>query len=130
MPDTTFSPEGEPTSFPALLERNVRSECPNVPPIGKRNSASGIAEFGRRYRAEVRTFAQRLLALGIEQGVHVAIIGRNRPMLYWSTNASQMVGAIPVPVNQDSVAEEIAYVLGQCGAFRGCRGSGADPRSP
>ena len=31
-------------------------------------------------------------------------------------NASQMVGTVPVPVNQDSVAEEMAYVLGQCGA--------------
>ena len=67
-------------------------------------------------RIEVRNLALGFLSIGIERGDHVAIIGRNRPMLYWSMVASQMVGAVPVPVYQDSVAEEMAYVLGHCGA--------------
>ena len=38
-------------------------------------------------------------------------MGANRPRLYWSITAAQMIGAIPVPVYADAVAEEIAAVL-------------------
>ena len=41
----------------------------------------------------------------------VAIIGGNRPRLYWAMCAGQAVGAVPVPVYADAVAEEMAYVL-------------------
>jgi long-chain acyl-CoA synthetase len=56
------------------------------------------------------------LALGLNRGDHVAIIGRNRPAHYWSMVAAQMCGAIPVPLYQDAVASEMAYVLGHSGA--------------
>ena len=39
------------------------------------------------------------------------IIGSNRPQLYWVFSASQAVGALPVPLYHDGVAEEIQYVL-------------------
>jgi integrase/recombinase XerD len=39
------------------------------------------------------------------------IIGTNRPKLYWSIMAAQMLGAVPVPVYADAVADEMAYVL-------------------
>ena len=38
------------------------------------------------------------------------------PRLYWSITAAQMIGAIPVPVYADAVAEEIAAVLDHSGA--------------
>ncbi len=60
--------------------------------------------------------AMGFLALGLERGEHVAVIGRNRPALYWSMVAAQMCGAIPVPLYQDAVAEEMEYVLDHCGA--------------
>ncbi len=41
----------------------------------------------------------------------VATIGGNRPRLYWSIMAAQMLGAIPVPVYADAVADELAFVL-------------------
>ena len=41
----------------------------------------------------------------------MAIVGANRPRLYWSITAAQMIGAIPVPVYADSVADELACVL-------------------
>jgi long-chain acyl-CoA synthetase len=65
---------------------------------------------------EVRGLALGFLALGMNRGDHVAIIGRNRPALYWSMVAAQSVGAIPVPLYQDAVAEEMAYVLDHCEA--------------
>jgi long-chain acyl-CoA synthetase len=66
--------------------------------------------------AETRALARGLANLGVKQGDRVAIAGGNRPRLYWSIAAAQMLGAIPVPVYADSVAEEIAGVLENAGA--------------
>jgi Long-chain acyl-CoA synthetases (AMP-forming) len=65
---------------------------------------------------EIRSMALGFLSLGVERGDHIAIIGRNRPMHYWSMVAAQMCGAVPVPLYQDAAAEEMAYVMEHCGA--------------
>jgi len=59
----------------------------------------------------VRAYAVGLHRLGLERGETIAIVGANRPRLYWSVMAAQVLGAIPVPVYADAVAEELAYVL-------------------
>lgn len=64
-----------------------------------------------RLRDEVRAFAVGLRKLGFERGDAAAIIGDNRPRLYAAFTAVQSLGGIAVPVYQDSVADEIAYVL-------------------
>ncbi len=60
---------------------------------------------------EVRAFALGLRALGLKHGQRIAVIGANRPRLYWTIAAAQSLGAVPVPVYADAVAEELAYVL-------------------
>ena len=60
---------------------------------------------------ETRALAQGLADLGVERGDRVAVAGANRPKIYWSVAAAQMLGAIPVPLYADAVAEEIADVL-------------------
>src|SRR5690606_40105276 len=60
---------------------------------------------------QVRTLANGLAALGVRPGEHVAIVGENRPRLYLSMMAAQSLGAIPVPLYQDAVAQEMLYVL-------------------
>ena len=67
-------------------------------------------------RVEVHETARGLIARGLEIGEHVAVIGRNRPQLYMAMVAVQCAGGIPVPLYQDAVGEEIAYVLGHCAA--------------
>jgi long-chain acyl-CoA synthetase len=59
----------------------------------------------------VRAYAVGLSRLGLKRGETIAIVGTNRPKLYWSVMAAQMLGAIPVPVYADAVAEELAFVL-------------------
>jgi long-chain acyl-CoA synthetase len=102
-------------SIPALLARNAQA-------YGAR-TAYREKEFGiwqswtwAETAAEVRALALGYLELGLRPGEHVAVIGRNRPALYWSMVAAQMAGAIPVPLYQDAVAAEMAYVLEHCGA--------------
>lgn len=60
---------------------------------------------------EIRAYSIGLGAIGLKPGDKVAIVGQNRPRLYWTFCAVQAVGGIPVPVYADSVAEEMAYVL-------------------
>jgi long-chain acyl-CoA synthetase len=60
---------------------------------------------------ETRAIAQGLVWLGLKRSQTIAIVGANRPRLYWSITAAQMIGAVPVPVYADAVAEEIAAVL-------------------
>ncbi len=108
-------PSNLPASLPALLARNAKT-------LGMQ-AAYREKEFGiwqawtwAQTADEVRALALGFLALGMERGDHVAIIGRNRPALYWAMVAAQSVGAIPVPLYQDAVAEEMVYVLDHCGA--------------
>ena len=65
---------------------------------------------------EIEAFSLGLLELGIRPGDRVAIVGTNRPRLYWTFAAAQAAGGIPVPVYSDSVAGEMLYVLGHAGA--------------
>jgi long-chain acyl-CoA synthetase len=60
---------------------------------------------------QVRTFSVGLAELGLKRGDKFAVIGGNRPRLYWAICAGQALGAVPVPVYADAVAEEMAYVL-------------------
>ena len=60
---------------------------------------------------EVRAYALGLSRLGLRRGDAFAILGNNRPKLYWSFTAAQWLGAIPVPLYADAIADEIGYVL-------------------
>jgi long-chain acyl-CoA synthetase len=64
---------------------------------------------------EVRALAIGLSRLGLVRGDTVAIVGDNRPRLYWAQAAIQSLGGIPVPVYQDAVADEMAFVLQHAG---------------
>jgi long-chain acyl-CoA synthetase len=65
--------------------------------------------------AEIRALALGLQALGLSHGDKIAVVGANRPRLYWTFAAAQSLGAVPVPVYADAVAEEMAYVLNHAG---------------
>jgi long-chain acyl-CoA synthetase len=59
----------------------------------------------------IRALAAGLIGLGAQRDDKIAIIGSNRPYLYWSIAAAQSIGAVPVPLYSDAVAEEMAFVL-------------------
>ena len=60
---------------------------------------------------ETRAFSVGLSKLGLRRDEKLAIIGSNRPRLYWAMCAAQALGAVPVPIYADSVADEMAYIL-------------------
>src|SRR5262249_11551142 len=65
----------------------------------------------REYHEQVRDLALGLAALGFRRGDALTVIGDNRPRLYWAQMAAMSLGGVSVPVYQDSIAKELAYVL-------------------
>ncbi|WP_417700326.1 AMP-binding protein [Pseudophaeobacter sp.] len=102
-------------SLPALLERNV-SEFGDKPAYREKEFGIWQCWTWAETAKEIEALALGLINLGVNEGDFIAIIGGNRPYLYWSMVAAQSVGAIPVPLYQDANAEEMAYVLDHCGA--------------
>ncbi len=74
--------------------------------------ASGKTYTWAEYQREVHDFALGLAAHGFRRGDKLAVIGDNRPRLYWAQLAAQCLGGIAVPMYQDAIATEMAYVLG------------------
>jgi long-chain acyl-CoA synthetase len=106
----TQAPSTAPGTFPALVlhHAQVRGARPAL-----REKDLGIWQtitWGE-LAGQVRELANGLASLGVQAGQHVAIVGENRPRLYLSMMAAQMLGAIPVPLYQDAVAQEMLYVL-------------------
>src|SRR5450830_816996 len=52
-----------------------------------------------------------LASLSFKRGMNLAIVGDNRPSLYWAMLAAQSLGGVPVPLYQDAPAADMAYVL-------------------
>jgi long-chain acyl-CoA synthetase len=107
---STASAATELDTFPRFLEHHasVRGGHPAV-----REKDLGIWQTWSwaQVAEEVRALACGLAALGFQRGMNLAIIGDNRPRLYWAMAATQALGGIPVPLYQDAVAEEMVYVL-------------------
>jgi long-chain acyl-CoA synthetase len=102
-------------SIPALLERNV-AKFGTSPAYREKEFGIWQSWSWSETAKEIEALALGLINLGVNEGDFIAVIGRNRPYLYWSMVAAQSVGAIPVPLYHDANAEEMAYVLGHCGA--------------
>ncbi len=109
------SPTGDLRSIPALLARNA-AKYGSKPAYREKEFGIWQSWTWAQAAEEIDALAMGLIALGLEEGDSVAVIGRNRPALYWSIVAAQKCGAIPVPLYQDANAEEMAYVLDHCGA--------------
>ena len=102
-------------TFPELLLQHARQR-PQAPAL--REKEYGIWQTWSWQRAcdDVRALALGLAALGFEAGDSLAIVGDNRPRLYLSFVAAQALSGVPVPMYQDAIAAEMAFVLQETGA--------------
>ncbi len=100
----------EADTFPKLLIHNARARGGRA---AVRHKDLGIWQSWTWAQVldEVRAFSVGLSELGLKRGDKLAIIGANKPRLYWAMCAAQALGAVPVPLYADSVADEMAYVL-------------------
>ena len=97
-------------TFPALLLAHAQQRGTR-PAIREKDLGIWQTLTWSQVAEHVRQVAHGLAASGIRPGMHVAVIGENRPRLYMAMMAAQSLGAIPVPLYQDAVAQEMVYVL-------------------
>ena len=102
-------------TMPNLLARNVR-EFGDAPAYREKDLGIWQTWTWKEVSSEVMNLAKGLINLGVKEGDHVAVIGRNRPNLYGSLLAIQHLGAVPVPLYQDAVADEMEYIMSHCNA--------------
>ena len=103
--------EGSLETFPRLLLERAK-QTPDKAAIREKDLGIWQSWTWSRVLEEVRVLACGLAAQGFERGDRLGIIGDNRPRLYMSMMAAQALGGIPVPLYQDAVAGEMAFVLG------------------
>src|SRR5213080_3940338 len=97
-------------TFPRLLLHHARAR-PNHAATREKDLGIWQTWTWTQVADEVRALACGLAAQGFRRGMHLAVIGDNRPRLYWSMIAAQALGGVPVPMYQDAPAAEFAYVL-------------------
>ncbi len=97
------------TTLPRLLQRNAR-ELGARPAMREKDRGIWQTWDWRQYHDQVRDLALGLASLGFRRGDRLSVIGDNRPRLYWAQVAAQSLGGVSVPVYQDSIARELAYV--------------------
>jgi long-chain acyl-CoA synthetase len=64
-----------------------------------------------QYAEQARLIALGLAALGFTRGDKTAVVGDNRPALYWAMLATQALGGVAVPLYQDSIEKEMEYIV-------------------
>jgi long-chain acyl-CoA synthetase len=97
-------------TFPKLLLRNAQRFA-DRPAMREKDLGIWQVWTWAQMRDEIAAFSIGLSTLGFARGDKVAIVGANRPQLYWTFCAVQSLGGVPVPVYKDAVAEEMAFVL-------------------
>jgi long-chain acyl-CoA synthetase len=97
------------STLPRLLVRNAR-EFPTRTALREKDRGIWQSWTWRQYHDHVRDFALGLAELGFARGDRLSVIGDNRPRLYAAQLAAQALGGASVPVYQDSIARELAYV--------------------
>jgi long-chain acyl-CoA synthetase len=90
-------------TFPQFLVHHAKVRG-NRPAVREKDLGIWQTWTWRQVEREVRFIACGLKAQGFKAGMRLAIIGDNRPRLYWSMAAAQALGGIAVPMYQDAPA--------------------------
>ncbi len=104
-------------TIPQLFAATIRDNPSVVAQYIKDANGDFHPRTYRELADEVRACAHGLSRLGIQRGDHVGLISENRAEWLVADLATLSLGAVDVPRGNDSVADEIAYILG----FAECR---------
>ena len=97
-------------TFPKLARANAERMARHVA-IREKDLGIWQSHTWREYFERSRRIALGLASLGFARGDKTAIVGDNRPELYWAALATQALGGVPVPLYQDSIEKELAYIV-------------------
>ncbi len=100
-----------PMTFPHILIDNAKKFPPTKAAIREKDYGIWQSYSWQDYLDQVRDFALGLASLGFKREDKMAIIGDNRPQLYWGMAGCQCVGGVPVPLYQDAIHKELQYIV-------------------
>jgi long-chain acyl-CoA synthetase len=98
------------TTLPQLLRRHAE-RTPARTAMREKDFGIWQPHSWQHYWQEVHDVALGLAGRGFARGDKLSVIGENRPRLYIAQLAAMSLGGIAVPVYQDAIASELAYVL-------------------
>jgi long-chain acyl-CoA synthetase len=98
------------TTFPRLMMQHA-AQRPGAPALREKEYGIWQTWSWARAAEDVKLMSCGLAALGFEPGQNLAIVGDNRPHLYLAFIAAQSLRGVPVPMYQDAIASEMAFVL-------------------
>jgi len=98
-------------TFPKILLHNAAKFPPTKIAMREKDYGVWQSYSWQNSLDQTRDFALGLASLGFKRGDKMAIIGDNRPQLYWGLAASQCLGGVPVPLYQDAIEQELLYIL-------------------
>ncbi|WP_066253385.1 AMP-dependent synthetase/ligase [Hydrogenophaga flava] len=98
------------TTFPRLLLDHAKQR-PDAPAMREKEYGIWQTTSWSDMAQLVEAIACGLHQAGLTRGEHLVVIGANRPRLYATMLAAQSLGAIPVPLYQDAVANECVFPI-------------------
>ncbi|MGI4779976.1 MAG: AMP-dependent synthetase/ligase [Janthinobacterium lividum] len=98
------------STFPHLLRAHAAAR-PDAPAVREKDLGIWQTWNWRDAALEVREMACGLASLGFTAEHNLAIVGANRPHLYFAVIAAQSLRGVPVPLYQDAVAGEMVFML-------------------
>lgn len=97
-------------TFPKLLRANARMRATRPAVRHKDRGIWRTWTWAEAYE-NVLALAHAFASMGVGEGDRIAIVGGNRPLMYWSISAAQVLRAVPVPVYADATPDEMALVI-------------------
>ena len=98
------------TTFPQLLIKHA-AERPEAPAMREKEYGIWQAHSWSALTELVKHIACGLHQAGLMRGEHMVIVGSNRPKLYATMLAVQSLGAIAIPLYQDSAGGECVFPI-------------------
>lgn len=92
------------------LENNAKKR-PNAPAYYVRKDGAWVPTSWREYNDQVRQAAKSLIALGVEKGDIVTILGFNRPEWVIMDLAAMMIGGAAAGIYTTNSPEECKYIV-------------------
>jgi len=100
-----------PMTFPHILIDNAKKFPPTKAAMREKDYGIWQSYSWQDYLEQVKDFALGLASLGFKREDKMAIIGDNRPQLYWGLAGCQSLGGVPVPLYQDAIHDELHYIV-------------------
>jgi len=100
-----------PMTGPHILIDNAKKFPPTKAAMREKDYGIWQSYSWQDYLDQVKDFALGLASLGFKREDKMAIIGDNRPQLYWGLAACQSLGGVPVPLYQDAIHKELHYIV-------------------